>query len=267
MSVSFIKFIRLGSDLWRVQKNPWVALFLRTLGTLDIHARIRNVHVINHLANTNLNHKLILDLGSGRGYLLFFLAHQFPEGCFEGIELDAGIVNQCEQAAKKAGLFNLNFNQGTYQELPDQPIYNLIISIDVLEHVQDDDGMLQKIAKILKPGGTALIHVPLRHQLQRRIFPSFQSHVVDDHVRDEYLPSEITEKAVGAGLVVEKVNYGFGYLGELAFELNNLFWDHKPLRIITSLVTFPISMVLGYIDTKKNLSQGNSIVIVASRPN
>jgi len=168
--------------------------------------------------------------------------------------------------AKEAGLTNLSFHQGTIQFLHDEPVYNLIISIDVFEHVLDDIGMLQKMARILQPGGKIAIHVPLRHQRQRRIFPVFRNHIIADHVRDEYLPAEITDKVLSAGLEVDEVNFGFGILGELAFELNNLFWDHKALRITTALFTFPISLLLGYLDANKNLAQGNSIVIIASRP-
>jgi SAM-dependent methyltransferase len=266
MRVSFINFIRLGSDLWRVQTNPLLALFLRTLGTLDIHARIRNVHLLNALHHSDLNHRRVLDVGSGRGYLLFYLARQFPGGDFEGIELDARHTRECELAAKEAELNNLSFHQGTIQILQDAPVYDLIISIDVLEHVPDDIGMLQKMARILQPGGKIAIHVPLRHQIQRRIFPVFRHHTIEDHVRDEYLPAEIADKVVATGLEVEEINYGFGYMGELAFELNNLFWAQKPLRIITALMTFPISLILGYIDANKNLTQGNSIVIIAKRP-
>ena len=265
-SLSFFDFLYLGSDLWRVQRNPLAALFMRLVGPLGTHARIRNTRVLNNTSGLDLHQKRILDIGCGHGYALFWLARRFPSARLEGVEIDPVQVSECQQAAEAQGYSHLKFKIGTFQEISEEGAYDLIISIDVLEHVPDDAGMLLKMASLLHPGGAALIHVPLRHQLQRRIFSVYGKHSVHDHVRDEYLPDEIRTKVEQAGLTVVKLEYGFGVWGELSFELNNLFWTNRALRTITAMLTLPVSLVSGYIDARSKPARGNSILIVARRP-
>jgi 2-polyprenyl-3-methyl-5-hydroxy-6-metoxy-1,4-benzoquinol methylase len=265
-ALSFYDFFHIGSDLWRVQHNPLAALFMRLMGPLGTHARIRNTRVLNNITSLDLDQGHILDIGCGHGYALFWLARRCPGARLEGVEIDPIQVAECQRAADAIGYTQLKFRQGTFQDISDSGSYDLIITIDVLEHVPDDTGMLRKIANLLRPGGTVVIHVPLRHQLQRRIFSIYGKHTVDDHVRDEYLPDEIRAKVEQAGLTVVKLEYGFGTWGELSFELNNLFWTNRALRTITALLTLPPALISGYIDTVTRPARGNSILIVAMHP-
>jgi hypothetical protein len=82
-------------------------------------------------------------------------------------------------------------------------------------------------------------------------------------VRDEYLPEEINEKLETAGFQVLRMRYGFGWLGELAFELNNLFWNHAFPRAFSALLTYPLAWLLAYLDVNTKIKSGNSIILVA----
>lgn len=63
--------------------------------------------------------------------------------------------------------------------------YDVIISFQVIEHIQDDRLFLKEIHRILKPGGTALITTPNRKMsLSRNPW----------HIR-EYLPEELKQLA------------------------------------------------------------------------
>jgi len=37
---------------------------------------------------------------------------------------------------------------------------DILLAFDIIEHVEDDRGMLEELARVLKPGGAAAIHVP-----------------------------------------------------------------------------------------------------------
>ncbi|MEX1018675.1 MAG: class I SAM-dependent methyltransferase [Litorilinea sp.] len=264
--LSFRDFVRLGADQQYAQSNPLAAAFFRLVGPLGTHARIRNARVINTLWGMDLNGKRVLDVGCGHGYTLFWLARRFPGATLLGMDIDAAQIAGCRRATEATGVENLHFRPGVYTDLPDDAAYDLVIAIDVLEHLHEDEAMLAKIATVLRPGGTVVIHVPLRHQVQRRILPAFRAHTVHDHVRDEYLPHEIVEKVTRAGLQVDRLAYGFGWWGELGFELNNLFWQSRLLRNLTALATLPIALWAGYRDACSRLPFGNSMVLLASRP-
>lgn len=264
--LTFREFVHLGGDQQHSQSNALAAWFFRVCGPLGTHARIRNARVINTLAGLDLDGKRILDVGCGHGYTLFWLARRFPRATLLGMDIAADQIAGGQRAAAATGLDNLHFRPGIVTDLPDAAVYDLVIAIDVLEHVHDDAALLQKIATIVRPGGHVVIHVPLRHQVQRRILPIFRRHTVDDHVRDEYLPHEIVEKVTRAGLDVTTLAYGFGFWGELAFELNNLFWHSRALRNLTALATLPFTLLAGYRDACSRLPFGNSMVVLATRP-
>jgi 2-polyprenyl-3-methyl-5-hydroxy-6-metoxy-1,4-benzoquinol methylase len=264
MPFGFLQFARLGMDNWRIQRNPLVALFIRTIGPLGMHARIRNAHVITELEKLDIENSRIVDSGAGEGYTLLWLARRFPAAQLEGVDLDPKRVAACQQIVRTVGLSNLSFRVGGADDLAPDPGYDVIISVDVLEHVPDDTGVLRRMAAALRSGGRLVLHLPLRHQLQRRILPAFRNHVIADHVRDEYTAEEISSKLADAGFLVLSLRYGFGLWGELSFELNKLFWRHRALRNVTALLTLPIALPLGYLDVRQKLTRGNSIVLVAA---
>ncbi len=266
MPLNFIEFIHLGRDQWRVRRSPLISFFFRILGPIGVHARIRNARVLQALEGIPLAGKQLIDFGSGYGYALHYLSERYPTASFEGIEIDPLQVADCGRIIRQKGIQNLVFRQGTSEDITCRECYDVVISIDVLEHVQEDEKMLATMARVLRPGGHAVIHVPLRHQLQRRILPVFRGHTVEDHVRDEYVPEEIQAKVESTGLRVLRIESGFGFWGELAFELNNLFWHNSVLHGLTALFFWPISMLAGYADARAHLKQGNSILLVAVKP-
>ncbi len=75
---------------------------------------------------------------------------------------------------------------GSASEIDAQGVYDLIFSIDLLEHIIDDIGTLEGFRQALSPQGRLLLHLPRRHQDQQRVFSAFKNHIISDHVRDEY---------------------------------------------------------------------------------
>lgn len=162
--LSFWDFVRLGSHQSYGQKNPLAALFFHLFGPLGTHARIRNARLIHTLAGIDLAGKRVLDVGCGHGYTLFWLAEHFSDMRLEGIDTAADQIAGCQRASVARCLSNLHFRPGTPYDLPGQPTYDLLIAIDVLEHLPDDRGPLTAFAPALKPGSYLAVHVPLRHQ-------------------------------------------------------------------------------------------------------
>lgn len=267
MRLPFKEYLKLGHERWPLFQNPLASLFIKYFGSLGIHSKIRNAKVLNILLNLNLelDNKEILDVGCGDGYLLFWLNRHFPNSTYTGLEIDRTKLANCNYLARYFHKNNFNFFEGPLSELGPPPTYDLVISIDVLEHVPDDEAMLQHFAKVLKPAGLLLLHLPLRHQLQKRIFPNFKKHVVSDHLRDEYLPEEIKDKAQRAGFSILERGYGFGFWGEFSFELNNFFWKAKRVKTLFSLLTYPFSLIFGYIDIISHPSTGNSIYLILKK--
>jgi SAM-dependent methyltransferase len=268
MSLNFKQFREVGSEQWLVLKNPIHRNFVRLFGPLGIHARIRNARVVNAIRRLKLPpNARILDAGCGHAYATFWLARHYPAYQFTALEVDEALVQDGEQIADKLGLSNVQFIQDNALNINQNAAYDLVFSIDVLEHIVNDIETLKIFRHALKPGGQLLLHLPRRHEEHRRFLAVFKNHTTPDHVRDEYTPDEIQGKLAQAGFTVDYLRYGFSMWGEIAFELNYLFWGSRLLRNFFALVFHPISVGLGYIDTRQDYDDGNSLLVLAHPTN
>jgi len=266
MKLNLGMFRNLGREQRYVQRNPLMRAFVSLFGPFGIHSRIRAGHVLWEIQQLTVPPDAqIMDAGCGRALVLFALAQTYPHLHLHGIEIDPDIVQANCKIAHIAGLERILAFSCADLAIADmgEAQYDMLISVDVLEHIVDDVAILLAFRAALKPGGVLVLHLPLRHQQQRRIFPAFKQHLIDDHVRDEYLPEELTEKLERAGFQILRMRYGFGWQGELAFELNNLFWNYAPFRAFFALLTYPLAWFLAYLDINAEIARGNSIICVA----
>lgn len=265
-SVGFWDYMSLGRPQWRGQISFSKALFFLLLGSPDAHTRVRNTHVLNLVQRLPIPPKAqVLDIGSGEGIALFWLARHHPDWILTGIELDPLMVTCCRRAARCGGWANLTFVQGSATSLSEEKQFDLVLCVDVLEHISDDMGLLQQIARILKPEGYLVLHVPRWREDQWRLLSIFNKHQVDGHVRDGYTQEEIQKRLTGAGFHICEFLHTFGLWGEIAFELNMLAWQRRWLRNLLMLLTYPVAIPVGYLDTQQHHQRGNGFLVAAQR--
>lgn len=99
---------------------------------------------------------LVLELGCGTGPLLRHLAAMFPERSFLGVEPLAQYVEFARGRAAKAGLTNIRFEVGVGEELSavaGSERAGLVISVDMLHHVQDMGKVAREVLRVTAEGG------------------------------------------------------------------------------------------------------------------
>lgn len=95
----------------------------------------------------------LLDVGCGTGATLAAFESR-PVERF-GIEPEAAAVEFCH----KRGLTEVR--QGCAESLPfPDSAFDLVLALDVLEHLEDDRAGLSEITRVVKPGGFVLLTVP-----------------------------------------------------------------------------------------------------------
>ncbi len=96
--------------------------------------------------------KKILDIGCGTGLLLKKLQNF---GKTQGMDCAQPALDYC----KKRGLENVK--KGDILDIPfDDNQFDIVLALDVLEHVKNDSKALKEINRVLKKNGIALIFVP-----------------------------------------------------------------------------------------------------------
>ncbi len=103
--------------------------------------------------------------------------------------------------------------EGTVEQVPAGAEWNAIVSINVLEHIEDDDDELHRYAELLQSAhGTLCLFVPARPEIYSPIDKDF------GHFR-RYTRPELRHKLVRAGFEIVTLNY-FNCVGYFAWWLN-----------------------------------------------
>lgn len=134
--------------------------------------------------------KSFLEIGCGTGFVISAISKQFPEARLLGSEfLEEGLVYARQR------LPNAQFSQMDARQIPHQSELDAIGAFDVLEHIEEDEIVLQQIFKALKPNGMVFITVPQHRWLW--------SAVDEDacHVR-RYTAVELHQKVRKAGFEI-----------------------------------------------------------------
>jgi SAM-dependent methyltransferase len=88
--------------------------------------------------------------------------------------------------------------QGRVTSLPfADAAFDLVCALDIIEHVEDDDGALGEISRVARPDGTVLISAPLHVALWTK-FDDFVGH------KRRYEPPHLLDKLAEHGLTVER---------------------------------------------------------------
>ncbi len=98
--------------------------------------------------------KRILEVGAGAGGTLKWLKTIYPEAETTAVELNPDLLDELNQNVDVAVIGQID---ETFTEL--KP-YDLILLLDVLEHLPDSTTTLRKLSKLLEPGGQVIVSVP-----------------------------------------------------------------------------------------------------------
>ncbi|MFQ5885024.1 MAG: class I SAM-dependent methyltransferase [Thermoplasmata archaeon] len=93
----------------------------------------------------------VLDMGCGLGALSIPASARVKR--IKGIDLDESYITGCKSRAEEEGIMNATFEVKSLFNLDGEEQYDIVLCSDVLEHVEDQDGLLQRIVLSLNDGG------------------------------------------------------------------------------------------------------------------
>ena len=101
------------------------------------------------------NGDVVIDLGSGAGNDAFIARHETGErGKVIGIDFTPAMLDKARRNAEKRGFTNVEFRQGDIEKMPvTGDAADVVVSNCVLNLVPNNEGVLQEIYRVLKPGG------------------------------------------------------------------------------------------------------------------
>jgi SAM-dependent methyltransferase len=141
----------------------------------------------------------LLDVGAG-------------SGIFSRQLLDAGVCERAtcvDPAYEEERTESHNGREIAFVRNVDRPSQNLVVMMDVLEHVDDDVGLLRQYSDTLPADGWVLISVPAFQFL-------WSGHDIFLEHRRRYTKRQIEDVVARAGLTVVRSRYFFGFLFPVA---------------------------------------------------
>jgi 2-polyprenyl-3-methyl-5-hydroxy-6-metoxy-1,4-benzoquinol methylase len=93
----------------------------------------------------------VLDMGCGIGGLSIPTSFRVKE--IKGIDVDESYISTCKERAEEEGVKNATFEVKSLFDLGEKEFYDIVLCSDVLEHVEDQEGVLTKVVASLKEGG------------------------------------------------------------------------------------------------------------------
>ena len=225
----------------------------------------RNKLILWMLSRYSPEMKSFLEIGCGTGFVIAAISKRFPHARLLGSEyLQEGLVFARQR------LPEVEFLQMDARRIAYQSEFDTIGAFDVLEHIKEDDVILQQLYQALKPGGIVCITVPQHRWLWS---------AVDEyacHVR-RYTANELHEKIRTAGFEIIR-STSFVRLLLPAMYLSRLLKQKKmdvrvdamsELRInliLNKLFAWLLNVELLLIRSGMTLPVGGSRLTVARKP-
>ena len=213
----------------------------------------------------------ILDAGSGFGQYSHFLARKFKKGQLLAVDVKEDQIEDCNQFFAKTSMADrVEFAVADLTEYSAKEKYNLILSVDVMEHIEDDVKVFQNFYSSLKKGGALLISTP-SDQGGSDVHDDHEESFIDEHVRDGYNIDEIRTKLQSAGFSNIRAGYSYGSPGKISWKLSmkypisllnvsKIFFILLPFYYI---ITFPFCIVLNFMDVRLKHKTGTGLIVKA----
>lgn len=212
----------------------------------------------------------ILDAGCGSADHTFFLARRFPEASVLGMDIDGTLIARNTEVAARLGISNVRFEVGDLCALRSQSEFDMIVSIDVLEHIQRQSDALRNLAMALRLDGLACYHIPTERPRPVPLAPwlkEFHEWGEREHVADELSADEFASRVSQTGLEVLRVRRTFGYLtGELATSLFAVPYRNTMLNRALQLAVSVPCRVLGRLDELELGSVRYAVGVTSRKP-
>lgn len=119
--------------------------------------RASREHAIQQIKKFNkVKHPVILEVGCSSGYLIKDLKKHFSDAFIIGVDVIREKLNDLAAADTDVPFMQFDLTQCA---LPDRSI-DVLVMLNVLEHIERDDQAVVQAYRILKPGGILVIELP-----------------------------------------------------------------------------------------------------------
>lgn len=214
-----------------------------------------------------------LDAGSGFGQYTWRMSRMNRDWNIKAVDINSEQINDCNKFFAKEGMSGrVHFETADLTKIVDVDMYNLVLSVDVMEHIEEDILVFRNFHRALRDGGYLLISTP-SDKGGSDVHGEEEHSFIDEHVRDGYGIEEITMKLKSAGFTQVSASYTYGKPGNISWRLSMKY----PVKLLNAsylffiilpfyyLIFFPISLILNIFDLQLKHKTGTGLLVIARK--
>jgi len=242
-------------------------LDLMFLRSWFVRRELKNIR--RHFGELNIN---IYDAGSGFGQYTYFMSKKLAPCNIFSVDVKEDWIKDCRNFFQQREINNVSFAIEDLTSINHQNKFDLIVCVDVMEHIVEDQKVFRNFYSSLKEGGYLLINSPSIyggsdvHQDEEESF-------IGEHARDGYSKEDLEVKLHPLGFATHKCRYTYGFWGDKAWRLGIkypmlLLSISKVFLVILPLyylVTFPFTLVMMNLDFTTDSKTGSGINFIAKK--
>ena len=211
----------------------------------------------------------MLDAGSGFGQYSFYIANSNKNCAIKAVDVKDDQIADCSNFFKQCGVTNVQFEIGDLTKPHATNAYDLVLCVDVMEHILEDVDVFKHFYQSMKHGAMLLISTPSDQGGSNA--DEHGESFIGEHVRDGYSVQEMRVKLEQSGFDKSEILYAYGVPGKIAWKLSmkypmsmlnatKLFFVVLPFYYIA---TYPFAFILNWIDTNTIHKTGTGLIVKA----
>lgn len=213
-----------------------------------------------------------LDAGMGFGQYSYWLVSKFPKCFLQGIDVKEEQVIDCNRFFMQINKPNAIFACADLLALSDKDMYDFILNVDVMEHIEEDEQVLCNFYRALKPDGCLLISTP-SDLGGSDVHDEHEESFIGEHVRNGYSVEDITAKLKRAGFGKIYTTYSYGLYGHISWilsmkipilSLNFSKWLLPVVFLYYLVVAIPC-LILNLLDVYGHNHEGTGLIVWAEK--
>lgn len=212
----------------------------------------------------------IYDAGAGFGQYTYWLSGKLPKASITAIDVKDEQVADCNAFFQRIGRPQVKFEVGDVTKYQKANAFDLVVCVDVMEHILEDEAALRCYSTSLREGGMLIISTP-SDQGGSDVHEEGEGSFIEEHVRDGYNIDDIRAKALRNGFSKVEARYSYGAPGKISWKLSmkwpllmlqasKLFFIVLPFYY---LLAYPIAFVLNMADVRMTHTTGTGLIVKA----
>jgi len=212
----------------------------------------------------------LYDAGAGFGQYSYWLSGLLPYARITAIDVKEEQVADCNAFFQRIGRPQVRFEVGDVTKFQQPGAFDLVVCVDVMEHIVEDEAALRCYSTSLKQGGMLIISTP-SDQGGSDVHEEGEGSFIEEHVRDGYNIDDIRSKCLRNGFSKVEASYSYGAPGKISWKLS-MKW---PLLMLNAsrlffivlpfyyLLAYPIAFLLNMADVRMTHKTGTGLVVKA----